>query len=168
MKLSRTAWNNVIIFSVMIIILLINATNDKLFPDGENSQSSSEQLLLPEHSVILTLAIHFSDSKQLLFERVGRGWQMTAKGLLVDFTEQQTEQMMFSWQQSSGLVQADSIVIDDQLATKVSIDLAGTKQQQIFSLYPLNDQLLIYHQESKLWLALPAALAKQLLPITNQ
>ncbi len=152
----------------MIIILLINATNDKLFPDGENNHSSAEQLLLPEHSVILTLAIHFSESKQLQFERVGRGWQMTAKGLLVDFTEQQIEQMMFSWQQSSGLVQADSIVIDEQLATKVSIDLAGIKQQQIFSLYPLNDQLLIYHQQSKLWLALPSALAKQLLPVTNR
>ncbi len=168
MKLSRTAWNNVIIFSVMIIILLINATNNKLFPDGESNNSSAEQLLLPKHSVILALTVHLTNNQQLQFERVGRGWQMSAKGLLVDYSEQQIEQMMFSWQQSVGLVQADDIVIDEQLATKVSIDLAGIDQQQIFNLYPLNDQLLIYHQQSKHWLSLPSALVKQLLPITNQ
>ena len=77
MKLSRTGWNNVIIFSVMIIILLINATNDRLFPDGE---SGSDKYILPEHSVILTLAINFADNRQLTFERVGRAWQMTSQG----------------------------------------------------------------------------------------
>ena len=49
MKLSRTGWNNVIIFSVMIIILLINATNDRLFPEGD---SVNDKTILPEHSVI--------------------------------------------------------------------------------------------------------------------
>ena len=81
MKLSRTGWNNVIIFSVMIIILLINATNDRLFPEGE---AANDKTLLPEHSVILTLAINFSDSRQLTFERVGRAWKMTSQGILVD------------------------------------------------------------------------------------
>jgi len=55
MKLSRTGWNNVIIFSVMIIIIMINATNDKLFP--EDAEQTASQTLLPEHSVILTLSI---------------------------------------------------------------------------------------------------------------
>lgn len=53
----------------MIFILLINATNDRLFPEGD---SVSDKTILPEHSVILTLVINFTDKRQLSFERVGR------------------------------------------------------------------------------------------------
>ncbi|MCI2282550.1 hypothetical protein L3081_02980 [Colwellia sp. MSW7] len=111
-KLSKTAWNNVIIFSVMIIILLINATNDRLFPDDNNT---NDTLLLPEHSVILTLTIMPSDDKKIVFERIGRAWQMTSQGVLLDLTNQQIEQIMFAWQQSSGLVQAAEIVVEGLL-----------------------------------------------------
>ena len=164
MKLSRTGWNNVIIFSVMIIILLINATNDKLFPDEENN-SKGELLILPKHSVILTLAIDLSASQQVLFERIGRSWQLTTKGIILEKTDQQIEQMMFSWQQSGGLVQAAEIVIDNDQGITVKIALAGESQARTFVLYPLNDQLLIYQKRDSIWLALPAPIAQQLLPI---
>ena len=95
MKLSRTGWNNVIIFSVMIIILLINATNDRLFPEGD---SVNDKTILPEHSVILTLVINFSDNRKLTFERVGRAWKMASRGLLVDLSNQQIDQLMLVWQ----------------------------------------------------------------------
>jgi len=165
MKLSRTGWNNVIIFSVMIIILMINATNNKLFPN-EESANKAEQLLLPTHSVILTLAIDYSASQQVLFERVGRSWQLTSRGIIVDKTDQQIEQMMFSWQQSSGLVQAADIVIDSEQGIPVQVALAGEAQAKIFTLYPLADQLLIYRHQDKTWLSLPSTLAQQLLPIS--
>ena len=164
MKLSRTGWNNVIIFSVMIIILLINATNDKLFPK-EGKANNAEQLILPQHSIILTLAIDFSLSQQVLFERRGRSWQLTAKGVLLEKTDQQIEQMMFAWQESSGLVQAAEIIIDSEQSITVNIALAGESQARIYMLYPLNDQLLVYQQQGNTWLALPPALAQQLLPI---
>jgi len=166
MKLSRTGWNNVIIFSVMTIILVINATNNKLFPN-EESENKAEQLILPEHSVILTLSIELSKSQRVLFERIGRSWQLTAKGVMLEKTEQQIEQMMFAWQQSSGLVQATDIVIDSAQGIPVQIALAGHEQSKSFTLYPLDDQLLIYQHQEKLWLALPATLSQQLLP-TNQ
>lgn len=165
MKLSRTGWNNVIIFSVMIIIIMINATNEKLFPEEAGQHSSAEQKILPEHSVVLTLSILVSEKTSLHFARVGRSWQLTSKGLAVNLTEQQIEQLMFSWQQSSGLVQADDVVIEQSLATEVHIALAGVEQTLVYWLYPLNDQLLIYNQSSDVWLSLPAALSKQLLPI---
>ncbi|ALO33436.1 hypothetical protein CMT41_00930 [Colwellia sp. MT41] len=165
MKLSRTGWNNVIIFSVMTIILVINATNNKLFPKEEH-ENTAEQLILPQHSVILTLAIDLSARQQVLFERVGRSWQLTAKGIMLVKTEQQIEQMMFAWQQSTGLVQAAEIVIDSEQAINVEISLAGESQARTFMLYPLNDQLLIYQQQGNTWLALPPALAQQLLPIS--
>lgn len=165
MKLSRTGWNNVIIFSVMIIILMINATNDKLFPN-EESDNKSEQLILPAHSVILTLAIDYSIDQQVLFERIGRSWQLTAKGIIVDKTDQQIEQMMFAWQQSSGLVQAADIIIDSEQGIPVQIALAGEVQAMTFTLYPLADQLLIYQHHNKTWLSLPPTLSQQLLPVS--
>ncbi|TYK66584.1 hypothetical protein [Colwellia echini] len=165
MKLSKTGWNNVIIFSVMIIIILINATNDKLFPDADNV-NSAEQLILPEHAVILTLAIDYSPSQNVLLERIGRSWQVTTEGLILDKSEQQIEQVMFAWQQSMGLVQADDLIIEGSQGITVNIGLAGQPQLSTFLLYPLNDQLLIYQQQEDRWLALPAALAQQLLPTT--
>lgn len=165
MKLSRTGWNNVIIFSVMTIILVINATNNKLFP-SEDVGNKAERLILPSHSVILTISINFSQNQQLLFERIGRSWQLTAQGIVVDKTDQQIEQMMFAWQQSSGLVQAADIVIDNEKAISVEISLAGQEQAQNFTLYPLSDQLLIYHHQDDSWLALPATLSQQLLPVS--
>ncbi len=164
MKLSRTGWNNVIIFSVMIIILMINATNDKLFPNEEN-ENKAEQLILPAHSVILTLTINLSENQQLLFERVGRTWQLTSKGIIVEKTTQQIEQMMFSWQQSSGLLQAAEIIIDKTQGITVDIALAGQEQVKTFTLYPLADQLLIYQHQQAQWLALPKSLIQQLLPV---
>jgi hypothetical protein len=161
MKLSRTGWNNVIIFSVMIIILLINATNDRLFPKGN---SFNDNTILPEHSVILTLVINFSDNRKLTFERVGRAWKMTSRGLLVDLSNQQIEQLMLAWQQSSGLVQADDILVEGLEGIEVLISTATNKDELVYMLYPLVDQLLVFNLQNKLWLALPTAVAHQLVP----
>jgi hypothetical protein len=161
MKLSRTGWNNVIIFSVMIIILLINATNDRLFPEEEGS---SDKHLLPVHSVILTLVINFPDNSQLSFERVGRAWQMTRQGLLVDLSNQQIDQMMLAWQQSSGLVQAGDMLVEGLEGIEVLINTASSKQELVYKLYPLVDQLLVFNLQNKLWLALPKAIVHQLVP----
>ena len=150
-KLSKTAWNNVIIFSVMIIILLINSTNDRLFPDDNNA---NDKLLLPEHSVILTLTIMPSEDKKIVFERIGRAWQMTSQGV------------MFAWQQSSGLVQAAEIIIDGIEGVEVKVSLAAIEQEQAFTLYSLTDQLLVYNHQKEIWLALPTAMSHQLIPIS--
>jgi len=161
MKLSRTAWNNVIIFSVMIIILLINATNDRLFPEGE---SVDDKNILPEHSVILTLSINFSDKRQLTFERIGKAWQMTSQGILLDLNNQQIEQLMLAWQQGSGLVQADEILVEGVQGIEVLINTAANQDELVYMLYPLVDQLLVFNVQKKLWLALPKAVTHQLIP----
>ncbi len=161
MKLSRPAWNNVIIFSVMIIILLINSTNDRLFPEGE---TSNDTLLLPEHSVILTLTLRFPEQATIAFERIGRAWKMTSQGRIADLNNQQIEQVMFSWQQSNGLVQASEMLIDGKKGIEAMISLAGVEQEHTFTLYPLTDQLLVFNHQKEIWLAMPAALAYQLIP----
>lgn len=161
MKLSKTAWNNVIIFSVMIIILLINTTNDRLFPEGD---SGSEKKLLPEHSVILTLVINYDADRQLKFERVGRAWQMTSQGLLLDLSNQQIDQLMLAWRQSIGLVQADDILVEGVEGIEVLINTATNEHELAYMLYPLVDQLLVFNLQKKLWLSLPKAIANQLVP----
>jgi hypothetical protein len=165
MKLSRTGWNNVVIFSVMTIILVINATNNKLFPNEDDS-NKAEQLILPQHSIIVSLAIDSPAKQQVLFERIGRSWQLTSKGIILNKTDQQIEQMIFSWQQSTGLIQAGDIVIDSDQGILVNIDLAGDSQTKVFTLYPLTDQLLIYQHQEKIWLSLPTTLTSQLLPVS--
>ena len=160
-KLSKTAWNNVIIFSVMIIILLINATNDRLFPENSNT---NDTLLLPEQSVILALTIELAEDKQVIFERVGRAWKMTSQGILLNLSNQQIEQLMFTWQQSRGLVQAAEIVVEGVQGVKVAVSVAAIDKEQIYTLYSLTDQLLIYNHQSDIWLAFPAAINHQLIP----
>lgn len=170
MKLSKTGWNNVIIFSVMIMILLINVTSKKLFTDeSANQADSSQQSILADHSVILTLAIN----NQLMFQRSGVNWQIidiaSGKEVALKLTNQQIEQVMLAWQQSTGLVQADDIIIEGQKGIAVTVGIAGKAQAEQFTLYPLIDQLLLYKHSSKqnqqgVWLALPQALTAQLLP----
>jgi hypothetical protein len=163
MKLSRTGWNNVIIFSVMLIILLINTTNNRLFP--ENNKRNDE-LLLPQHSTILTLLIKYPNNKTVMLERKGRAWKITNQGITLTLNNQQIEQLMFTWQQSSGLVQADDMIIEGQQGIEVEVSLAGINEVMVFTLYSLTDQLLIFNQQKKLWLALPRAISQQLVPNT--
>jgi len=161
MKLSKTAWNNVIIFSVMIIILLINASNDRLFPENTDRNNT---LLLPKHSVVLALTITFPNQSQIIFERIGRAWKMTSQGMVLNFTNQQIDQLIFTWQQTSGLIQAAEIIIDGKEGTQVKVSLAGIEQDQQFTFYSLTDQLLIFNHQTKIWLAVPSVLSQQLTP----
>ena len=165
MKLSKTGWNNVIIISVMLIILLINATNNKLFPNETNqSNNTAQQLLLPEHSAVLTLKIEYPNDEFIFFERMGKNWQVSNELGSIRYNNHNIEQMIFAWQQNQGLVQADNIVISGKTSIDVVIELAGVEQVQRFNLYPLSDQLLIFNINKNQWLSLPAALTKQLLP----
>ncbi len=163
MKLSRAAWNNVIIFSVMIFILFINVTHDKLFSE-QSTQAEALQSVLPLHSVVVTMNIILPGKQKINIERVGRHWKLTTSGLIFSQTDQQIEQTMLAWQQSKGLMQAADIVVEGTQGIFVEIALAGDENMHHFALYPLPDQLLIYKQQGEVWLALPALSTKRLIP----
>ncbi|NQY63248.1 MAG: hypothetical protein HRT38_05860 [Alteromonadaceae bacterium] len=164
MQLSRTSWNNVMIFSVLAMILLINLTNDRLFSTDDNSviQTSSEQFILGEHAVILTLTI----SDKVLIERRGRTWQISPTELSKKLSEQSIEQMMMAWQQSFGLLQASTVKIEGLKGLRVTVGLAGKEMPQILTLFALKDQLLIRRHSDESWLALPAVIYQQLIPLS--
>lgn len=153
-KLSKTGWNNVIIFAVMAFILLINATNKDVF--SRNKTSTAETTILAEHAAILTLSIN----KQFTIERIGKTWRATPATI----QGQALEQMMLAWQQSTGLVINAPEGIDRQLALVVSIELAGHNEATILSLHATDIELLIYNHQTQQWLSLPMQLYQQLLP----
>ncbi len=155
MKLSRTAWNNVIIFSVMGLILLINLTNNDE-QQTTNISVNNEMNILTEHQHILTLTIN----QELFIERIGKTWRATPAKL----SGQALEQMIYAWQQSTGSTLSTAPVVIQENATKVTIDLAGEAEPLILSLYLANQQLLIFNHQNEMWLQLPQALYFQLLP----
>jgi len=155
MKLSRTGWNNVIIFVVMTFILVINATNKQLFSE-DDTVSTIEQSLLGNGSVILTLALN----SNILIERIGRTWRATPAKL----SGQALEQMMMSWQQVAGDVLIEAPIVDKKMALLITINLAGQEQATVLSLYSVTDELLVFNHQSQLWFSLPMQIFQQLLP----
>jgi hypothetical protein len=167
MKLTRTGWNNVIIISVMLMILLINFTSDRLFPESNSvTNTQGEQMLFAEHAVILTLII----DGQIKIERLGQTWQvkqLETQKIITSVNQQVLEQTMRAWQQTAGLLQASTIEITGLTGLSIKVYLAGQQEVKKLTLYPLDDQLLIKDGTEPMkekWFALPSALYAQFIP----
>jgi len=157
MKLSKTGWNNVIIFSVMIFILMINVTNKQLFSEQDEQQISSSQALLEENAVILTLMV----DQKMSIERQGVGWQVMPKGLM---TQQSAEQMMRTWHSAKGDVLLAELNREQHDAISISMMLAGEPSIQLFSGYVLADQFVIFNHQTGVYHTFAPQLFGQLLP----
>jgi hypothetical protein len=70
-KLSQRAWNNVIIVSMLMLIMLFNFSSD--FLNGGSDKSTSLMTLVPIGMTITT--IEFKDE---IVERIGQGWRSTS------------------------------------------------------------------------------------------
>lgn len=157
-KLSKTGWNNVIIFAVMGFILLINATNKDVFSqrDKENSSMAKEQPLIGEEQVILTLLIN----NVIEIKRIGKSWQAVPAKI----NSQALEQMMMSWQKSVGTRLEESPTFTREFSLDVKLDIAGKALPLALNFYATDEQLLIFNQTSQQWLVMPIALYNQLFP----
>ena len=137
-KLSKTGWNNVIIFAVMGFILLINATNKDVFSqrDKENSSMAKEQPLIGEEQVILTLLIN----NVIEIKRIGKSWQAVPAKI----NSQALEQMMMSWQKSVGTRLEESPTFTREFSLDVKLILIDimhpwlNPNKQILVLFNLN------------------------------
>jgi hypothetical protein len=67
-KLSQSAWNNVIIFSMLILIMLFNFSSHIL--NEGSSENLSFPKLVPANMVITTMIF-----EQEKVERIGQGWR---------------------------------------------------------------------------------------------
>jgi hypothetical protein len=151
MKLSRTGWNNVIIFSVMIFILVINVTNKKLY-----SSDDQQITLFSEHAVILSLEVN----QQVSIERIGRTWRATPAKI----SGQALDQMMLTWHETEGDIISEPPELDRQMALVISVELAGETKAQLLNLFITNNELLIFNHQQKRWFAFPIAIFSQLIP----
>ena len=70
-KLSQRAWNNVIIVSMLMLIMLFNFSSDLLNDGGD--EASSLLTLVPANMTITTMQF-----KQGKVERIGQGWRTTS------------------------------------------------------------------------------------------
>jgi hypothetical protein len=155
-KLSKTGWNNVIIFAVMGFILLINATNKKIFSSDKITNNEQEVALVGTQNVILTLHIN----NVVAIERIGRTWRATPASI----SGQALAQMMMSWQQSTGEAMAQAPEVDRQFSLEVKLDIAGASQPLQLNFYATEQQLIVFNQTSQQWLVMPLAMYGQLFP----
>jgi hypothetical protein len=70
-KLSKRAWNNVIIVSMLMLIMLFNLSGD--FLNEGSDKISSVHTLVPANMIITTM-----EFEQEKVERIGQGWRATS------------------------------------------------------------------------------------------
>lgn len=155
-KLTRSGWNNVIIFAVMGFIALIHLTQSDKFALLEEKGVEQESYLVGEHGVILSMTVN----QQTHIERIGQTWRAIPAVL----TGQPLDAMMGSWHQVKGRIIAKPDHIDKSKAIIVSLLLAGEAEIEYFMLFPNKQELIVYRQQSELWISLPIAFFNQLIP----
>lgn len=153
-KLSRTGWNNVIIFAVMGFILLINMTQNNSLKDTGLAQE--EIKLIEEHAVILSLTVN----QQTNIERIGQTW----RAIPTVIKGQQLEAMMSSWHDVAGQLITKPDNIDKSKSVVVSLVLAGSDKDDYYMLMPNKKELIIFKQSTEQWLMLAAPVFSQLVP----
>jgi hypothetical protein len=161
MRLGRKGWNNVIIFSMLIMIFFLNGWH-KQFLSAEKEPTL--QAVLPAQSFVLTLS--FVDQK---IERIGTSWRTTAikKDALVFWSasELQLQELVNLWQGIQLLVVNESVVFNPNAPLFVAtFELAGESLPWVYLLYKGNKQYYLLEKSTQRVFALDINAAKQLFP----
>ena len=161
MRLSRKGWNNVIIFSMLIMIFFLNGLHKKI---GSDETQAQLQPLLPVQSFVLTL--EFSDQK---IERIGTSWRTTALIKEVPLSwqgsEQQLSELVYLWQNTALMTTTipDALDINKPLSA-ATFELAGEPLPWVYLLYKANSEYYLLEKTSQRLMLLDLTTAKQLFP----
>ena len=161
MRLGRKGWNNVIIFSMLIMIFFLNGWH-KQFLTGEDKPAL--QAVLPEQSFVLTF--EFVDQK---IERIGTSWRTTPlqkdAPLIWQATEQQLKDLVSYWQNAQLMGVNESVVFNPNSPLYVAtFELAGESLPWVYLLYKGAGQYYLLEKNSQRILALDLSTAQQLFP----
>jgi len=161
MRLSRKGWNNVIIFSMLIMIFFLNGLHKKI---GSDETQAQLQPLLPVQSFVLTL--EFSDQK---IERIGTSWRTTALIKEVPLSwqgsEQQLSELVYLWQNTALMTTATPDAFDiNKPVSAATFELAGEPLPWVYLLYEANGQYYLLEKTSQRLMLLDLSTAKQLFP----
>ncbi len=148
-RLSRTGWNNLIIFAMLFMIFLFNGLHHKLL---NSNAEEGERALLPLNSLVLT--IEFDSVK---VERIGKGWRTTG----VDTVD--LAGLVNSWQ-SQLMVPMNDTVPSEKVLTHATFWLAGLENGYTFSLHQYQSEYYLFDRDKQIWYALPVTLKNTLFP----
>ncbi|MFY8273586.1 hypothetical protein AAEU32_05625 [Pseudoalteromonas sp. SSDWG2] len=149
-NLSRKAWNNIIIFAMLIMIFLFNGLHHKLSGDDE---PLGPQPILPEQSYILAL-----EYPGVRIERIGTSWRIQAEEEFVDDSTQ-LEPVILAWQNMQAELGVKTAASPMLVAT---LSLAGEPQPWVYVLYPDGQQYQLFDRQQQRWLVLSKEQAQQL------
>lgn len=160
MRLSRKAWNNVVIISMLLMIFFFNGLHKKL-----NTQPAEDGMhaLLPEQSFILAMAF-----PELKIERIGTSWRsQNLQETTWHGDEQALEQLVELWQhQQLNLASIPVSKLSKTSANYVaSVWLAGEQLPAVYQLYTIEGNYYLLDKRLQRVFALEHADATQLFPL---
>ena len=135
-KLSRQAWNNVLIVTMIVMIFLFNSTNNIL--TGGQDDDPKVLPILPEGSLILT--VEMGDRK---IERIGRSWRANPS---LDMADEALSALMSNWQ--NGLVMVDEGALPDTPIVIV-VWLAGETKGRVFQLFEQQGSTFLFFDNKR-------------------
>ena len=162
MKLSKTARNNILIFTILIFIAFINLTHDTNVDTsmsflGLNSTSSKPY----NKNKLVNKEIDSLSIDQLLsIKKVNATWQAQPNSI----SGATINQILIAWYEAKGTVISSPPTLDPQMALAVSIINSSSTQTIKLRLYTVKQQLLIHNLQSNLWLSFPIEMFSQLIP----
>jgi len=161
MQLGRKGWNNVIIFSMLIMIFFLNGLHKNI---GNDETQAQLQPLLPPQSFVLTLK--FIDQK---IERIGTSWRTTAlqKNIPLSWqgSEQQLSELVYLWQNTALMTTTTPDALDMNKPLLVAtLELAGEPLPWVYLLFEAHGQYYLLDKTSQRLLLLDLTTAKQLFP----
>lgn len=153
LNISRKAWNNILIFTMLIMIFLLNGLHHKLNPSDSTPSSAS---ILPAQSFILTI-----EYPALKIERIGTSWRSVGKPISnINIT-------INTWLNAQAKVITPAPQVSDPLLV-ASIWLAGEQLAFTYPLYQLEQNYALFNKQQQQWLLLEPSQAKLLFPQLNE
>ncbi|WP_382408496.1 hypothetical protein [Glaciecola siphonariae] len=154
-RLSQKGWNNILIFSMLILIVIFNY--ERLFPSADDGVRQ----VVGENAFILSMQIN-----TLNFERIGTGWRVSApsEDLIPNMQSEDIDALVSQWQRA--LLRPTSVSLPAEKTASppyiVSIWLAGQKNAQVLGLLEVDASAYAVYDGQLYLLDFPTL--KQLLP----
>ena len=142
MRLSKRAWNNVLIFACLGMIIIFNLMSGKLIDNAEGSVAT----ILPEQSMILTL-----EYPNVSIERLGTSWRVNPSEII---QPADVKRIMNTWLTISGEI---SLATSDEEGYRVTLWLAGQEHPMKLWIQP-ESQLITDILNQKTWMISPSQL----------
>lgn len=150
--LSKRSWNNVLIYSVLVLIGLFFVLPEYL--QRKSEQTPQSHLIAGEQTL---LALHFPSHQ---IERAGPQWRVVPADLSADAIGE----LLHAWQHETLPAPSPLNPVNPILRSEVSVWLTGKPAQQAWQLYQVKEQYWLKAVDTELWYRLSDEFALQIFP----